>query len=253
MLNTALTSYIRTCLSQGYDRNNIYSYLLKLGWNANDLQDSFYFVEQEMRARQMQQPQQMVRNIQPQIMQRQRMQQQTQIYQPMATETAPISNFIIPIASIFLILMIGGGVFLFTGFGKATVGAPTGIEKAAMMSPPERIVLNCAPCQYIQNNRCVNYNCCSDAGCNDNNPNTDDICENPYTINSRCISTLMQPQQSSTEDKEEQESTPPSQEPQQPALTCLDQFGIKCLESEACPGEILPATDTGKCCSVMCE
>src|SRR3989338_2389644 len=106
MLNTDLTSYIRTCLSQGYDRNNIYSYLLKLGWNVNDLQDSFYFVEQEMRAKQMQQPQQRIRNIQPQIMQRQRMQQQTQIYQPMATETAPISNFIIPISIIFLILII---------------------------------------------------------------------------------------------------------------------------------------------------
>src|SRR3989338_8722204 len=124
MLNTALINYIRNCLSQGYDRNTIYSYLLKLGWNANDLQDSFYFVEQEMRAGQMMQ--------QPQLrMQTMQIPQPAMQKQP---ETSQISNFVIPIVSILLVLMTGAGVFLFTGFGKATIGAQTGIEKAAMMS-----------------------------------------------------------------------------------------------------------------------
>jgi len=251
MLNNTLINYIRDSLNQGYDANTIYKYLLKLGWNSKDLQDSFYFVDREIRMRQMQQQQ--LRNMQQKMMQ-----PQMQITRPMQEpEPTSMANFVIPIIGVFLILIIGSGIFFFINLEKTTVGAPTGIQPEEKMSPPRKIELRCGPCQYIANNRCLNFNCCSNANCNDDNPNTEDVCENPSTANSICINAQLSQEPKSIEPLPEPPAAPTAnQEPtteNQPIFSCLDQFGIECLEGETCPGEILPASDTDKCCSIVCE
>lgn len=44
----------------------------------------------------------------------------------------------------------------------------------------------CDYCQYLENGKCINYACCSDSDCDDNNPGTIDICNNPKTLKSEC-------------------------------------------------------------------
>lgn len=44
----------------------------------------------------------------------------------------------------------------------------------------------CDYCQYLENEKCINYACCSDSDCDDNNPGTIDICNNPKTLKSEC-------------------------------------------------------------------
>ncbi len=44
----------------------------------------------------------------------------------------------------------------------------------------------CGKCQYKSENQCIDYVCCADSDCDDNNPNTADFCENPSTLNSNC-------------------------------------------------------------------
>ncbi|GAH22669.1 unnamed protein product [marine sediment metagenome] len=44
----------------------------------------------------------------------------------------------------------------------------------------------CDYCQYLENGKCINYACCSDSDCDDNNPGTIDICNNSKTLKSEC-------------------------------------------------------------------
>lgn len=238
MLKTALIHYIRSTLSQGYDKNAVYSYLLQLGWDARDIADSFYLVEQEIRTKQMQmqgfqlQSQMQAKiqrqKMQPQIQQMQMMHPQMRINNfqqypmPKPFEPAsPMANFILPIVGVFLILIMSGGIFLFANLGKTTVGVPTGIqpEGNVKLSPPKEAAKETQQ-------------------------------QEPVIIS-------QEPQQGRTPAKLQETPQNNSQEPApaetQPALTCMDQFGIECLEGEICPGELLPATDADKCCSVMCE
>ncbi len=44
----------------------------------------------------------------------------------------------------------------------------------------------CGYCQYLENEKCMNYACCSDSDCDDNNPGTIDTCNNPETLKAEC-------------------------------------------------------------------
>ncbi len=45
----------------------------------------------------------------------------------------------------------------------------------------------CNSCQYLENDECKNFACCSDTECNDNLPNSTDNCFNPKTLKAECI------------------------------------------------------------------
>ncbi|MBD3259398.1 hypothetical protein GF371_02080 [Candidatus Woesearchaeota archaeon] len=47
----------------------------------------------------------------------------------------------------------------------------------------------CSECQYIENHICVDYGCCTNLVCDDNNPKTEDVCLNPTTKASKCENT----------------------------------------------------------------
>ncbi|MBI2671452.1 hypothetical protein HYX16_00800 [Candidatus Woesearchaeota archaeon] len=48
----------------------------------------------------------------------------------------------------------------------------------------------CGKCQFIENNKCINYRCCNDTECNDNNDQTKDVCINFSTVNANCQNRL---------------------------------------------------------------
>lgn len=53
------------------------------------------------------------------------------------------------------------------------------------MGPKEGEV-ECGYCQYLENGKCIDYSCCSDSDCDDNNPDTIDSCLNPETKQAKC-------------------------------------------------------------------
>jgi len=55
----------------------------------------------------------------------------------------------------------------------------------------ECIELICGECQYLENNGCVDYNCCTNQDCDDSNPETEDMCQNQNTKFSSCKNTQL--------------------------------------------------------------
>lgn len=47
----------------------------------------------------------------------------------------------------------------------------------------------CDSCSYLENHKCVNYECCLDDDCDDDNPNSEDKCISPGTQDSFCKNT----------------------------------------------------------------
>ncbi len=48
------------------------------------------------------------------------------------------------------------------------------------------VELTCSKCQYLENNLCKHYVCCSDYDCNDNDLETRDKCSNPQSLYATC-------------------------------------------------------------------
>lgn len=47
MANQELVNYINKCIAQGYDENSVRQTLLNSGWQPADVDDAFYFVQQD--------------------------------------------------------------------------------------------------------------------------------------------------------------------------------------------------------------
>lgn len=73
----------------------------------------------------------------------------------------------------------------------------------------------CGECQYLSEGVCLDYNCCDHSDCNDNNPNTDDICYYAKTESSFCTHKTI----SQTGSQVDKTSQPPSQPSEN---TCSD-------------------------------
>jgi len=49
----------------------------------------------------------------------------------------------------------------------------------------------CEECQYLENNSCVDYVCCNDTDCDDENNDTEDKCFNAKTIEAECVNEIV--------------------------------------------------------------
>lgn len=184
-----LIDYLKTYKQKGYSDEQLKKTLLAQGYPEKNISDSLKEANKQLKKSKVTQ-----KNNQPASFNQ-------ELQKENSNSKKIIVTSLIVVLVILIIAVVLGSLFL-----NDTISFENGLSlnfgsnsQDDQETNPEQEI-NCDTCQYRAGDLCIDYICCENSDCDDSNPYTDNICENPSTVDSRCVHPKKQAEKADADD-----------------------------------------------------